>query len=102
MEPSKAMLCLAHSSSNNQPPTNTIGFYLVWNPDRGLPKKRHPTLKSAQNEAERLAKKQPNESFYVLQTVSVDRSYFKNVAIRKETTFHHEESEVIPNARRCN
>lgn len=101
MEP-QAGLCLVHGNDVPDPPANTFGFYLVWNPGRALPKKRHATLESAQKEAERLAKKQPNESFYVLQTVTVDRSYFDNIVIRAKTHFNHEEQPNAIGRYRCN
>jgi hypothetical protein len=100
MEPNVSM-CLIQNPAPPAPPTNTFGFYLVWNPARGKPKRRHPTLKSAQAEADRLSKKQPNESFYVLQTVTVDRTYIGNITVRNKTHFDHEEKEEIPYARRC-
>lgn len=99
MEPTVAMLLLP-GNTNPPPPSNTHGFYLVWNPQRGKPKKRHSTLESAQTEADRLSKQHPNESFYVLQTVTVDRTYVENITIRNKTTFDHERKEQV-NARRC-
>lgn len=100
MEPNASM-CLLHGTSNPPPPTNTFGFYLVWNPQRGKPKRRHATLKEAQNEAERLSKKHVGESFYVLQTVTVDRTYIQNITVRNTTHFDHEHKEPTY-ARRCN
>ena len=43
--------------------------YIIWNPKGCNPKKIHETLKSAEQEAERLALSQPNEDFYVLEVV---------------------------------
>lgn len=48
-------------------------FWTVWNPDRGIPQFRHPSQESATKEAERLARQQSDESFYVMQAVSVSR-----------------------------
>lgn len=47
------------------------GFYVVWNPARGGPTVRHPTRRSAAAEAERLARANPGQSFFVLGTVAV-------------------------------
>ncbi len=41
-------------------------FWLVWNPAGGNPHHRHPNHELAVAEAEKLAKKQPGEIFYVL------------------------------------
>lgn len=41
-------------------------FYLVWNPRKEFPKKRHATAIEAIAEAERLAEKYPGHHFYVL------------------------------------
>ena len=47
-------------------------FYLVWNGEYGFPPRhRHPTRLDAQHEAERLAKANKGQSFYVLHAVSV-------------------------------
>ena len=54
-------------------PTNTYGFFLVWNPQGRAPSKRHGTLAEAQDEAERLAATCPAQSFYVMCAQSVCR-----------------------------
>lgn len=54
-------------------PTNTYGFFLVWNPEARAPSQRHATFQSALGEAQRLAEKEPNRSFYVMQAVNVSR-----------------------------
>lgn len=41
-------------------------FFMVWNPERNAPTFRHPTRWSAVNEAERLARENQGQSFYVL------------------------------------
>jgi hypothetical protein len=41
-------------------------FFVVWNPSRGAPSKKHPSRILAHTEAYRLAKKHPEESFFVL------------------------------------
>lgn len=43
---------------------------MVWNPARNAPVAKHPTRKAATLEAERLARQQRGEKFYVLKTVS--------------------------------
>ena len=46
-------------------------FWVVWNPQRGLPRMTHPNEALARKEAERLARLQPGEQFYILQAVAV-------------------------------
>lgn len=62
------------ASTDQQPSTAPIPFYLVMRVEDGdvhptslLPHKKHPTLKSAGAEAERLAGKHPGASFAVLE-----------------------------------
>lgn len=43
--------------------------YIIWNPKGCNPKKIHENIKSAEQEAERLALSQPNEDFYVLEVI---------------------------------
>lgn len=47
------------------------GFYVVWNPARGAPTVRHRTRPAAAEEAERLARSNPGQTFFVLATVAV-------------------------------
>lgn len=54
-------------------PTNTFGFYLVWNPEGRAPTKRHGNYAAAYREAARLAELDPNKSFYVMQALVVSR-----------------------------
>ncbi len=49
-------------------------FWTVWNPARSIPQVRHDTPELAKREAERLARVQPNESFYVMQAITVSQS----------------------------
>lgn len=44
--------------------------YLVWNPNGRVPMKRHAEFWSAANEAERLAKLNGGEEFFVLKSVA--------------------------------
>lgn len=55
-----------------QPKEEKMGekFWMVCGPFNN-PKFRHPTRVSAEQEAERLAKLHPNDSFFVLEAVSV-------------------------------
>lgn len=46
------------------------GFWVVWNPRRGVPQVKHPYLSDAKREAERLSTNQPGEDFYVLRAES--------------------------------
>jgi hypothetical protein len=41
-------------------------FYLVWEPSSGYTKYRHSTQQHAEQEAERLARENPNKQFHVL------------------------------------
>ena len=43
-------------------------FYMVWNPKRDMPRVKHATHTEAKAEAERLAKKQPGETFHILRS----------------------------------
>lgn len=44
-------------------------FYVVWNPEHGLPRVRHQTAGIARQEAERLARIHPGHRFFVLATI---------------------------------
>jgi hypothetical protein len=46
-------------------------FYIVWNPDAGLPRFKHESEHDAVREAERLAGLNPGQRFYVLSAISV-------------------------------
>lgn len=48
-------------------------FWTVWNPARSAPTVRHDSREEALREAERLASIQPNDSFYVMQAITVSR-----------------------------
>lgn len=45
---------------------NIIPFFLVWNPQRGIPDHKHATEGEANIEADRLAREHPEEEFFVL------------------------------------
>lgn len=45
-------------------------YYLVWNTTSGRTSKRHETILSAQAEAIRLAKLNPNETFVILKAIN--------------------------------
>lgn len=53
-------------------------FWLVWNPRNRPPLVRHPTELVARAEAERLARKHPGDTFYVLQ--AIDACWLTDVA----------------------
>lgn len=53
--------------------SNEQVFYVVWNPARNAPVARHPTRHAARAEAERLARKQPGDRFYVLGALSLSQ-----------------------------
>ncbi|MDM4786309.1 hypothetical protein [Pseudomonas aeruginosa] len=46
-------------------------FWCVWNPDGRSPTVRHPTYLAAEAEAERLARCNPGQSFYLLKAEEV-------------------------------
>lgn len=46
-------------------------FWMVWSPQGRAPTKVHQTLGSATNEAERLARNNPGNQFYVLQALEM-------------------------------
>lgn len=48
-------------------------FWTVWNPARSAPQVRHNSEGEARAEAERLARQQPNDSFYVMQALTVSQ-----------------------------
>lgn len=48
-------------------------FWVVWNPEGNVPFVRHQSRDIAQGEAERLARNNPGQSFYVLASLSVSR-----------------------------
>jgi hypothetical protein len=48
----------------------TPPYWLVWHEGGGKPTYRHPDLHSAQQEAQRLARRYPGQSFVVLCPVS--------------------------------
>lgn len=64
---------------------NTEQFYMVWNPNRGTPRVKHATHAEAKAEAERLAAKQPGDTFYILRSrnaVTVEKKPDLNAAHR--------------------
>jgi hypothetical protein len=46
-------------------------FWLVWNPQRGMPTHRHRTHESAKQEAERLSRLARGQRFYVLRATDM-------------------------------
>lgn len=52
------------------------GFFLVWTPsNERTPTYRHPSSDAAEKEADRLAKLNPGQDFYVLAAISKSRVY---------------------------
>lgn len=45
-------------------------LYVIWNPKGKNPHYKHTSLEDAEKEAERLAKENPNQEFYVLKAIS--------------------------------
>jgi len=43
-------------------------YWIIWNPERGLPKFRHPSFEFAKVEAKRLALLHPGQEFHVLES----------------------------------
>lgn len=50
---------------------NEKKFWIVWNPQVGVPTRKHSTRESAEAEAERLSSIQPFDHFIVLEAVSL-------------------------------
>lgn len=50
---------------------NESNIFFVWRPLEGQWKRRHETFEAAQNEAERLAKENTGQKFYVLAALGV-------------------------------
>ncbi len=50
---------------------NSNQFWMVWNPARNQPTHRHASEQSAITEAERLARLNRGEQFYVLEAVAL-------------------------------
>lgn len=46
-------------------------FWMVWNPAARPPVVRHPSEQAATQEAERLARLNPGEQFFVLEAISL-------------------------------
>ena len=46
-------------------------FWMVWNPQGRTPAFKHVSLAQATNEAERLARLNPSEVFYVLESIAM-------------------------------
>lgn len=44
-------------------------FWIIWNPERENPTRKHQSLAKAEVEAKRLAKNQPGETFYILSAI---------------------------------
>lgn len=63
-------------------------FWVVWNPQGNNPTMRHQSREAAQDEAERLARINPGQNFYVLASLSVS---FKSDV----TTTHFDVMELI-------
>ena len=47
--------------------TDTTKFFFVWNPSGHAPSFRHPDMQSARTEADRMARLNPNQQFWVLE-----------------------------------
>jgi len=45
-------------------------FWVVWQPESGAPHHRHESFHLAQDEAERLAIRNPRKTFFVLEAIS--------------------------------
>ncbi|WP_325437580.1 hypothetical protein [Pseudomonas nitroreducens] len=57
-------------------------FWMVWNPEAYAPSVRHPTWKSAEAEAERLARSNPGQRFYILQATQIRRvDYMQRIVL---------------------
>lgn len=61
-------------------PAPAMSFF-VWNPNRDTPRYRHADLKSATEEARRLASQNAGQRFYVLAPVAVARTEPRPVSL---------------------
>ncbi|WP_370601141.1 hypothetical protein [Pseudomonas nitroreducens] len=52
---------------------STSIFWMVWNPQAYAPTVKHPTYQAAEAEAERLARSNPGQDFYLLQATQIRR-----------------------------
>ena len=52
-------------------PTQTHPFFMVWCPERGQPTVKHYDEKNAYAEAERLARNNPSNHFYILRSIAI-------------------------------
>lgn len=57
------------TAMNAHPP-----FYLVWNPQGHSPTHKHDTQHDAEHEAQRLARLNPEQTFFVLEPISAMRT----------------------------
>lgn len=48
-------------------------FYMVWNENMSMPKVKHPTFEHARAEAERIARRHPNDPIHVIVSVGTFR-----------------------------
>lgn len=48
-------------------------FWMVWNPQAYAPTVKHQSFEAAEAEAERLARGNPGQTFYLLQAVQIRR-----------------------------
>lgn len=71
-------------------------FWMVWSPTGRAPTYRHPTKKSAQDEATRLANQCPGNPFIVLAAVDAYRSEIVPAAPVKITRAKPDSDDGIP------
>lgn len=72
-------------------------FYMVWNPNRAPPRVKHATHAEAKAEAERLAAKQPGDTFYILRSrnaVTVEKKPDLNAAQQRMRAANEARSEA--------
>lgn len=63
-------------------------FWVVWNPHRNAPTFKHFSSLEAVNEAERLARVNPAEKFYVLEVISMrEVNNMRRVEFKMEVPF---------------
>lgn len=65
-------------------------FYMVWNPNGRVPMKKHPNKRSAEIEADRLARQDLGQTFIVLKSTS------EHVACDVKVTRHCDYAEDRP------
>lgn len=63
-------------------------FWVVWQPETGLPRVKHHSREAAEQEAERLAEVTPSKAFFVMEAMTASRKV-SVVTHELNEAFHH-------------